>query len=339
MKEINKISDVFFQPKIIKERVFFIEKVTRKLICYQEGKFDIYDNTSFSSLTIIEDLIFLDDFYFMNLKTHSLTRLENIETHLSERASVSFTDDNKIVYKIIDSILEKVRYCFLDVKSKSLHILFLKEGISNPKKISQNIIVCSFKDTITTYYIDSGLFMWNLSVNELGSYTDELTKQKVSGRIEELIVVDDSILVASVHRYGILGISLQTGAILWQIPNIQNVVLHERVLYSFSDFYFEIDAITGQVVRQEDYKTLFKNNNFRTYWLTKPAISENLIAIASHYDNALLLLDRTDFSISQRLELGKASNGIPLTNTPQIHLNRLYQLDGDNTLHIFEQEA
>ena len=98
--------------------------------------------------------------------------------------------------------------------------------------------------------------------------------------------------------------------------------------------------VTGQVVRQEDYKTLFKANEFRTtYWLTKPAISENLIAIASHYDNALLLLNRANFFVIQRLEFGKASNGIPLTNTPQFHQNRLYQLDGDNTLHIFEQET
>ena len=196
-------------------------------------------------------------------------------------------------------------------------------------KASNNIILSHRNNSI----------IWQLDLGDLGSYTDEFSKQVVSGRVEELIVVDDNILVASVHRYGILGISLQTGAILWQVPNIQNVVLQERVLYSFSDFYFEIDAITGQVVRQEDYKTLFKANEFRTYWLTKPAISENLIAIASHYDNALLLLNRDSFSIGQRIELGKASNGIPLTNTPQIHLNRLYQLDGDNTLHIFEREG
>ena len=90
------------------------------------------------------------------------------------------------------------------------------------------------------------------------------------------------------------------------------------------------------ILRKEDYKTLFNENNFKTYWLTRPVIFENIICITSHYDNAILVIDRINFTVLQRIDLGKCSNAIPLGNTPQIFEGKLYQLDGDKTLHIFE---
>jgi hypothetical protein len=267
---------------------------------------------------------------------------QNNESYFIDLKSGKLIDYNKKYYLFISNDVEvsiNMEYPSLINISRHNRIIISLPYQKGFKFFCEDIFLQQKQNEISCYSLSNGKDVWQLDFGDLGSYTDDFSKQEVSGRVEELIVVDNSILVASVHRYGILGISLQTGAILWQVPNIQNVVLNERILYSFSDAYFEIDAISGQVLRQEDYKTLFKANEFRTYWLTKPAISENLIAIASHYDNALLLLNRDSFSIIQRLELGKASNGIPLTNTPQIHQNRLYQLDGDNTLHIFGQEV
>lgn len=257
-----------------------------------------------------------------------------IRLNENERASVCLINEKNIVFKVLNEELEKVNYILSDMTLKEF--IILEDCIKNPMKVLSGKIISNINNKLICYTVKDSIELWQLNISIICKYIDVSNQKEYNGKIDDLIVVDEHYLIISAYQYGVVCVSLYSGEILWKIPEIKNPIIFESKIYSFSDFFYEIDAVTGNVLRKEDYKMLFNDNNFKTYWLTKPVISENIVCITSHYDNAILIIDRINFTVLQRINLGKCSNAVPLGNTPQIFEGKLYQLDGDKTLHIFE---
>ncbi|MEA5426990.1 outer membrane protein assembly factor BamB family protein [Arcicella lustrica] len=187
-------------------------------------------------------------------------------------------------------------------------------------------------------HFETGSIKWEIDFSEIGA-SMKYDGRKIEGEVTNLYHTSDEVIVVELSQKGIAGVSADTGEILWQVnKDVEPVepTLYNGVFYGFAEFYYEIDGVTGKLLRQESYKESFAQNSFRDYWLTVPCVTEDLIAITSHYDNAILLLDKATLNVIQRIQIEGSKNGLALRNSPQIHGNSLYQLDGDNTLHIFD---
>lgn len=329
------ITDVWFQPIINNFCLFVIDFSTKTLVLYDTETFNKKQiDIKLSSLEIINQFVFLNNFQFFDAKKLEISNSLKIQLNENERASVCLIDGENIVFKLLNEEFEKVNYVFSDMNLKEF--ITFKNFIKNPVKVSFGKIISNINNELICYTLSDSVELWQLNISTICKYVDKSNQQEYSGKIDELIVVDENHLIISAYQYGIMCVLLNSGEIIWKISNIKNPIFFETKIYSFSDFFYEIDAVSGNVLRKEDYKTLFNENNFKTYWLTKPVISDTIICITSHYDNAILVIDRINFTVLQRIDLGKGSNAVPLGNTPQIFEGKLYQLDGDRTLHIFE---
>jgi hypothetical protein len=222
-----------------------------------------------------------------------------------------------------------------------------KYGVSFPYEILTNKLYCdcllqykTSKSILTCRSLKTGGVLWQADVAELGRY-ENFEGKVVDGSIRE-VYTDGDLVVAKVISYGLAAYRMATGEFVWGHKGgnagYYLIALYNNNFHIFSDFYYEVDAQTGKKLRQEEFAPLLKQVGFRSYWLTQPAVNEKYIAIASHYDSAILLINRADFTVAQRIDLEGCQNGIPLPNTPRFHGNRLFQLDGDGTLHVFQED-
>lgn len=183
--------------------------------------------------------------------------------------------------------------------------------------------------------------LWQVDVGVMGKWLDYDGKTLKPGEVKNLYSVGEKHIVAEIERSALACIELETGKVVWQFNGPYTthflVSLYKDVFCVFSDFYYEISVETGAILRKEDYTSLLEKAKLKQYMLTAPAINDGYIAIASHYDNAILVINRETFTVHQRIELEGCQNGIPLGNTPRLYGNRLFQQDGDGTLHIFEE--
>jgi outer membrane protein assembly factor BamB len=197
-------------------------------------------------------------------------------------------------------------------------------------------------ETLTCRSLKTGGVLWQADVAEFGNWLDYDGKTTVKGKVKNVYPIDEDLVVVEVVRSYLVAFRISTGEQLWHhngpYTTFYNVSLCNNTFHIFSDYYYKLDAQTGKVLRREEFTPLLKQAGIRQSFLTQPAVNEKYIAIASHYDSAILLINRADFTVAQRIDLEGCPNGIPLTNTPRFHGNRLFQLDGDGTLHVFEED-
>lgn len=161
----------------------------------------------------------------------------------------------------------------------------------------------------------------------------------IDGTVGEIFYVSEVFFIVLSHRWKLTAFQITDGVILWEhsfdntLPLIYNYF--QNSFHLFSDMYYSIDANTGQVLEQHDFRTIFNENELRTYWLTNPAVNDTFIAVTSHLDNSIIIINRKDFSIAQIIKLDKSKLGVPLPNKPVFLENKLLQLDGENNLYVF----
>lgn len=197
------------------------------------------------------------------------------------------------------------------------------------------------KSILTCRSLKTGGVLWQADVAEFGNWLDYDGKTTVKGKVKNIYPIDGDLVVVEVVRSYLVAFRISTRELLWQhngpYTTFYNVSLYNNTFHIFSDYYYELDAHTGEMLRKTEFVPLLKQAGIRQSFLTQPAVNGKYIAIASHYDSAILLINRTDFTVAQRIDLEGCQNGIPLTNAPRFHDNRLFQLDGDGTLHVFEE--
>jgi outer membrane protein assembly factor BamB len=196
--------------------------------------------------------------------------------------------------------------------------------------------------TLTCRSLKTGGELWQADVAEFGNWLDYDGKTTVKGKVKNVYPIDEDLVVVEIARSFLVAFRISTGERLWQhngpYTTFYNVSLYNNTFHIFSDYYYELDARTGEELRRVEFAPLLKQADIRQSFLTQPAVNEKYIAIASHYDSAILLINRADFTVAQRIDLEGCQSGIPLPNTPRFHGNRLFQLDGDGTLHVFEED-
>lgn len=225
----------------------------------------------------------------------------------------------------------------LDFSNKALFVINQKRLLLS---INCFFFLTTRRNTIECHSLSTGAELWKVDVGELGQYED-MKGQMARGEVSEVFALGDTV-AAKVKASVLVGYSVDSGEQRWlhrfDSGNAYQLALYEGVFHVFADLYYEIDGASGQILAKKPYRELFAEANFKDYWLTAPAVSDKYIAISSHYDTAILLINRADFTIAQRIGLDGCKSGIPLSNAPRLYGNRLYQLDGDGTLHIFEEK-
>ncbi len=273
---------------------------------------------------------------------------------IDNQSIIIFVDNQSIVinastgesYSLNEIILLKMNKfysAYIDIK-KPTQIIFSINDVDTKKTLEYGNINKFFEHYMVIgkdaniQIIDIFNNTWSFDFTEHSEWNDPINGL-IDGDVGEIFHVSEDFFVVLSHRWKLTAFRIIDGAILWEhsfnntLPLIYSY--SQNSFHVFSDMYYSIDATTGQVLVQYDFRTIFNENGLRTYWLTNPAVNDTFIAVTSHYDNSIIIINRKDFSIAQIIKLDKSKLGVPLPNKPVFLENKLLQLDGENNLYVF----
>jgi len=303
-------SDVVgFKDTKIKETGF--KKIKNKLYFFDEKKITQIDLETLNGKVFLEfqsDELWLlnDGFYLYANKT-------------TERREYKFDYYSKVENRILWSAIDKLELT----------------NLSNKFLIFSNLN----RTIYARYNIISGMKIWTLDFSE--------------NRINGNVLLIDNVLVFPTTNQDLIGIEIETGKELWRLPNCN---LHHQqqpntnylvglASNSFGDnFYQVIDPISGKKLIDKKFKDFF--------YETQPTLA---CITATHYYFISNVIGDGTGTKSERLthlgcinlqtheiewieKVGTTADRRSSFQKPEINGNKIYLLNGEQTLHIYELE-
>ncbi|MFD0993570.1 hypothetical protein [Tenacibaculum geojense] len=219
------------------------------------------------------------------------------------------------------------------------------------------VLIISTEDIIQCFSILNKQMIWSLDINKLESKEITVVFSSILG------ILNNSLFISCNKNNSILSVDINTGKIQnkWReipgininsqiegiIPNTESFVLDKeqsKLIGAFHKYYLEIDLKSNEIsyvdVSEElsKYDIIFiKQSNDISF--TKDHLY--LTAMIEQYENdtkftydCIFLLNRNTLKIDWIYKFKEASLG---THKPKLSGNKLYQLDNNNTLHVFEK--
>jgi len=196
------------------------------------------------------------------------------------------------------------------------------------------------KGLLTCFSETDGALLWQLNVNELG----------LTGAGYELasrpLRHENYLLLGMRQRFNIylLGINIDTGQLHWQLqgPGLRTEVDNDKILCFDGHDILQIDPATGAIlhaVSVHDKMTAaginpYGNVVFKEQHMYLAGILDTIISVWNINTGELLWQHRLyDKSLT-----GRRGISIPASdNILQVHDNRIYVLDSERVLHVFER--
>ena len=220
-------------------------------------------------------------------------------------------------------------------------------GINGVNSILNKKTFLSTKENnLSCHQLENAEELWKLDVSKLGEYLhlkgsdhEELR----GGTVHELYTYN-TVLVALLRNDTIIGVDSATGDVLWQKPLFlfisRPVQLNDKLYHIITGVDVKnmlqvYDLETGKLEREvEITHPVLKENTF----FTKRFINDKYIALTATKTGEILVINHKTAIVEDYAKLPNLKEKIPIDNIPQIHQNKVYQLDGEGTLHILEKE-
>lgn len=212
------------------------------------------------------------------------------------------------------------------LKINTLEIVeFFSEGLNFFGGDNNSLLAIepSNPEVIYCWSIESKKIAWKNKIGtELGTKLYSLSGQFIFG-----------------NSAGYLSLDKATGKTLWHIEGVPYIRPYGEMLYGLgAQNYTEIDPVKGEITKQIDLTEECKKADILTG--SSFTVGEDYVYFnGSVFDSKIGILEKDTGKIVWTYELPtEYKTQVPVSNVPQVHENRLYVLDAENTLHIFEQE-
>ncbi|MBV7441459.1 hypothetical protein KRX57_08490 [Weeksellaceae bacterium TAE3-ERU29] len=252
-------------------------------------------------------------------------------------------------------------YSFFSLlNSEKIYLSRLKNIIHCINK--SNFVFLGSDKNIYAYTLPNANLLWEFDLSELGSYFDTFSREEKKYEVAKFLGIWDNQLLVALREHIILSLDIRTGKIVqkWQnieglfyddvtkdlIPKASSFVLYKgKLIGALYKFYFEIDLSNGTTHFTDLSSTMEENGILSIY-----PINDNPIDFPNIYLTAMMkeqpkkpqwsydclfCLDIESKEIKWKYTFEDSSLGVKI---PQYSNGKLYQLDNDNTLHIFEKE-
>lgn len=134
----------------------------------------------------------------------------------------------------------------------------------------------------------------------------------------------------------LLALDISTGELKWKQERVGRTALFEDRIYCIADYTIkELDANTGEILREESMQDLVDTYSFRPTGAHK-VYDEYIFVMASGKPGMVAIHDRQTLKFQEILKLDEM---IPMgTDHLHWHSGKLYVLDFGKTLHVYEEE-
>ncbi|MFN8353068.1 MAG: hypothetical protein U0Y10_01365 [Spirosomataceae bacterium] len=201
------------------------------------------------------------------------------------------------------------------------------------------------RTTLRSLSLLTGEYEWEVDLAGIGSYTDHYGEHQ-AGKIEHIFGVWNQLLWVWLEGYQCVGIDVQTGQVKQHWFPFKGRFQAGHFFFNFPHFdakgtiqFFERQYWISIDLASQQTKTLWQAAPFEInasniqeayiYFIAVPpgSVFSNIVGVFDQLANKIVW--------STQLELARY---ITLTAAPQVAGNKLYVLDSDGTLHIFERE-
>lgn len=295
-----------------------------------------------TGFTFFQDFLYFSNWsnevFKINIQKKSLQKLNDYQ-QVSEESN----EKHLILKKDIENSIIIIGKNKFNIKNKWIN---LKSYILN------NYIFSNYQDNITCRDIKTKHPLWQFNLN---------TTQEANQFVKFLGIWQNQLIVACNNGL-ILSIDIHTGQLIkqWQyidnyffddeiknkIPRAESFVFDgDYLVGALNKFIYKIDLKTSEITATNIEDELEKYNIFHIKTLNdNPVTSEYIYLTAMmrqkendtkfSYD-CLIALNKNTLKIDWHYPFENAGLG---TNIPKLSGNKLYQLDNNNTLHIFEKD-
>ena len=198
--------------------------------------------------------------------------------------------------------------------------------------------------------IDESL-KWDFNVAELGKFVGK--DEVMLGSIYKIDFDENSrTIIASIYAKKMAAIDIDSGEVKWIVDlcgGHSDFFIYKNELHVISIFrqpeYYVFDIESGKCLSKVNLKETWRpfaaveNGKPTTFhWrMTQHFVNEKYIYIGGQSHRELGIFEKYTAKEVIRIPLNEALDRIPHGNAPQILNKYIFQLDGDENLHVFEK--
>ena len=257
--------------------------------------------------------------------------------------------------------------CLLENDLVNVKEIILEENYQYLETYTNDVLITSNKDVILGYHIFPTNFLWEFPLSSLGKWKNPYTDEEIDFQVRRLIGIYNNILWVFLNAEGFIGLDIETGELKYRIPEYHQAIgktstssyddskgffrsdylLNNekgKILGLAVDVFIEIDLtqeppfVTQYGLQEEFEKYNIKkaNDTAGSY-----VVQDNLLYFYLAEKLKFGILDintKQIIYISEPIAVGERDDSFTRLRDLKVSENKVYILDSNHTLHIFERE-
>ena len=259
--------------------------------------------------------------------------------------------------------------CLLENDLVNVKEIILEENYQYLKTYTNDVLITSSKDVILGYHIFPTNLLWEFPLASLGKSKDYNTDEEFDYEVEQFVGIYNNILWVYIERGGFIGLDIQTGELKHRILGIPKgnllgkvdsyvdneefyifyrakFILSEKkgiIIGLIADRFFEIDLnkekITPMLYGMWDK---MEKMNLKKYGVSgNTSLQGDLLYFYNDKELQFGILDintKEIIYVSESIAVVERDDSFTRLRDLKVSENKVYILDSNHTLHIFERE-
>lgn len=183
----------------------------------------------------------------------------------------------------------------------------------------------------------TGQKYWELDVSEIGQTVS--SGKETKGKIVGSLMAKNKVLLVAISNSKLVKIDTDTGNILWERGSTNHLLQFYggRIINVDAGYYREISSDTGKTLVEYPMKSEYERHGFRFMGTNRNfTVTDTHIIIVDAMSYKMGCINRSTGKIDWSVEVGEGK--VTLPNAPIMYENKLYILDDEGTLHVYEKE-
>lgn len=353
LKQISHGFGRLFSLPLFEDEVWFLSKLSGHFQCYdrEDGKLKwehVYQtgddpNQNTGKFIVNEKYVVLGRYRdIVILDRNTGETLNAFESNLSLSGAI-IQEDNLSIRKFRRYTHNESDF----INQYNLPDFKLNWSIDNKDNYTYQLLK---KDNYLYYWYDEFLYchnsetgeeLWKFDVGEIGKYLDA-EKKECKGSVSGYPVFYGNTIIFQVSRNRLISLDYKTGQLEWNvwidILNFCDLLIENNLLHAVgggksSYWYLQINPETGEVLLKKDFYDAVSN-----FFSFQPTLFTNTHFILSDArEKTILAIDRNTFENVWEYKCQHSLGNNLGNNSPTIIYDKLYQLDSEGNLYVFEQ--
>ena len=257
--------------------------------------------------------------------------------------------------------------CLLENDLVNVKEIILEENYLYLETYTNDVLITSSKDIILGYHIFPTNLLWEFPLSSLGKWKNPYTDEEIDFQVRRLIGIYNGIFWVFLNAEGFIGLDIETGELKYRISEYQQAIgktstssyedgkgffrsdylldnKKRKILGLAVDVFIEIDLtqeppfVTQYGLQEEFEKYNIKkaNDTAGSY-----VVQDNLLYfyLAEKLRFGILDINTKEIIyVSEPIAVVERDDSFTRLRDLKVSENKVYILDSNHTLHIFERE-